>query len=198
MRILNGQCDLFEGPLQYERFNGIFNDIIKDPKHRDDFAALGMSPDFFGTHSLRKGAATHVATGSTACPPIALICLRANWAMPGVLNRYIKFEDAGDQFVGKCVSGRSRKKKEFGLSPAYFDFTGCDDGEDMKAALDEWIRGQLPPLAKHNEKVQSVFKMCLATVIQNKKYLEENLHPKASSVRLRCGATTSHTHPRFE
>ena len=82
-------------------------------------ASLGIVPEDFGTHSIQKGAATHMATGSTACPPIASICLRANWAMPCVLNRYIKYENAGDQFVGKCVSGRSRKSKEFVASPPY-------------------------------------------------------------------------------
>ena len=121
--ILNGQCNLFEGAAQYKRFNAIFNNIVGSDKYADKFATLGIPFEFFGTHSIRKGAATHVATGSTACPPIASICLRANWAMPGVLNRYIKYEAAGDQFVGKCVSGRKRTSTEFAASPAYFDFS---------------------------------------------------------------------------
>ena len=104
--ILNGQTELFEGRAQYERFNRIFRDYVSSPEHREEFAALGMTPADFRTHSIRKGAATYVSTGSTACPPIASICLRTNWAMPGVLNRYIKYENAGDQHVGKCVSGR--------------------------------------------------------------------------------------------
>ncbi len=62
--------------------------------------SLGMPPESFGTHSIRKGAVTYVATGSTSFPPIASICLLANWAMPGVMNHYIMFENAGDQFVG--------------------------------------------------------------------------------------------------
>ena len=84
---------------------------------------MGMPPNMFGTHSIRKGAATHVATGSTASPPISVICLRANWVMPGVMGRYIKFESAGDQFVGKCVSGRTHDSKLFAASPIYFDLT---------------------------------------------------------------------------
>ena len=88
--MLGGQTKLFEGQSQYDRFSAIFRDVINDEAHRDEFASYGISPEDFGTHSIRKGAVTHVATGSTSCPPIACICLRANWAMPGVMNRYIK------------------------------------------------------------------------------------------------------------
>ena len=105
--ILNGQCHIFEGSWQYERFNRIFLKIMGHPKYRHRFIALGMPPEDFGTHSIRKGAVTFVATGCTTCPPIASIFLRANWAIPGVMNCYIKYESAGDQFTGKCVSGRS-------------------------------------------------------------------------------------------
>ena len=50
--ILAGQCDLFEGSSQYERFNKIYNDIINDDRYRDEFVSLGIPPEFFGTHSL--------------------------------------------------------------------------------------------------------------------------------------------------
>ena len=92
--ILNGQCDLFEGMPQYKRFNAIFHEVINDERCANRFASLRMPPEHFGTHSIRKGAATHVATGSTACPPIA--SLWTNWAMSGVLNRYIRYEAASD------------------------------------------------------------------------------------------------------
>jgi hypothetical protein len=36
--------------------------------------------------------------------------------MPGVTNRYIKYEDAGDQYVGRCVSGRNRMGRRFAES----------------------------------------------------------------------------------
>ena len=106
--ILNGQCNIFEGSGQYEIFDRIFLEIVGHPKYCQRFIALGMPPEYFGNHSIRKGVVTFVATGCTSCPPIAPICLRDNWAIPGVMNRYIKYESAGGQFTGKCVSGRSR------------------------------------------------------------------------------------------
>ena len=115
--------------------------------------------------------------------------------MPGVLKRYIKFENAGDQFVGRCVSGRSRKKKEFGLSSAYLDFTGIDDGEDKRRELNEWwMKGQLPPLAQHNEKVHAFFKLCIATPLSTTKNTSSKTSTQAVSFVLRrYGATTYHT-----
>ena len=182
--ILNGQCDLFEGSSQYERFNKIFIDIINDDEYREVFTSLGMPPDHFGTHSIRKGAVTHVATGSTSSPPIASICLRANWAMPGVMNRYIKFEYAGDQFVGKSVSGRNRMKKDFAESCAYFDFSGCTkvEKEESEGKLHTWIKDRMPEVAKSNENVFGVFKMCIASFMLHRQFLNENLH-RNSSVR---------------
>ena len=127
--IINGQCHIFEGSGQYERFNRIFLEILGHPKYRQKFIALGMPPKDFGTHSIRKGAVTFVSNGCTICPPIESICLRANWAIPGVMNRYIKYESSGDQFTGKFVSGCSRMSTKFSISPAYFGFNSCDEAE---------------------------------------------------------------------
>jgi hypothetical protein len=111
--ILNGGVKLFEGSSQYERYFTILRDIVRSPEHHQTFVDLGMHPDHFGTHSIRKGAVTHVATGMTSSPPIASICIRTNWSMPGVMNRYIKYKKAGDQYVGRCVSGKKRTGKSF-------------------------------------------------------------------------------------
>ena len=98
-KILNGQCHIFDGSGQYERFNGIFLEIVGHPKYRHIFIALGMQPEYFGTNSIRKGEVTFVATGCTTCPTIASICLRSNWSMPGVMNRYIKYESAAKHLL---------------------------------------------------------------------------------------------------
>jgi hypothetical protein len=79
--VLKGNCKLFEGVSQYERFSNIFTDIIKS--NETEFASIGITAGDFGTHSIRKGAATFVATGTTVAPPMASICLRANWTLGG-------------------------------------------------------------------------------------------------------------------
>ena len=173
---MEGKTVLFEGSDQHNRFNKIFLCIIK--KHRAEFVSLGMSPEDFGTHSIRKGAVTHCATGSVACPPIASICIRANWSMPGVLNCYIKFENAGDQFVGQCVSGRPRLDKEFAASPSYIDFSDCSQAvkEQNTASVNAWIRDRMPPATRSNDKVFLLFKTCLASLNYHRDFVNTSLH----------------------
>jgi hypothetical protein len=105
--------------------------------------------------------------------------------MPGVMNRYIKFENAGDQFVGKCVSGRTRLSKEFAASPAYFDFSSCTSVEKQVKSkeLDRWIRERLPEDAKSNDKVFALLKMCVASIAFHRQFLEDHLH-RGSKLRL--------------
>jgi hypothetical protein len=148
-----------------------------------------MPPESFGTHSIRKGTVTHIATGSTSCPPFASICLCANWAMPGVMNPYINFENAGEKFVGQCVSGRSRLSKEFAASPPYFDFINCTRADKKRniASLDAWIRQRMLVATQLNDEVFALFKMCLASFLYyHGKFLNETLHSKS------CLRRTSH------
>jgi hypothetical protein len=84
--VLAGNCPLFEGSGQYDRYSNILADIVSSKEHRDTFISLGIIPEHFGTHSIRKGAVTHISTGTTSSPPRASICIRANWNLPGVMN----------------------------------------------------------------------------------------------------------------
>ena len=68
-------------------------------------------------HSWRKGSASFAASGSTAAPSIITICLRANWKLPGSLNRYLFLEHAGDQFVGRVCAGLPIMSDKFGVLP---------------------------------------------------------------------------------
>jgi hypothetical protein len=176
--ILAGHCDLFEGSGQYDRLNKILGEVVSHDDHRESFAALGIPSTDFGTHSIRKGAVTHISTGTTSCPPISSICLRANWALPGVTGRYIKYENAGDQFVGRCVSGLPRLDKEFASSPAYFDFSSLSrsEREQRDHQINGWIKDRMPEEAQSNDKVFLLFKMCIASIGYHHQFLEENLH----------------------
>ena len=78
-----------EGKSQYEIFNNIVNDVVKI--HRNKFIALGISPEGSGMHLIWKCAATFVTTGCTVSPPMESMCLRENWTLGGVKDRYIKY-----------------------------------------------------------------------------------------------------------
>ena len=74
-QILRGNCALFEGTSQYNHYNNILRSIVQSPQHRQSFIDRGLNPQYFGTHSMRKGAVTHTACGITSSPPIASICI---------------------------------------------------------------------------------------------------------------------------
>jgi hypothetical protein len=139
--LLTGRHKLFEGSNQYEHYNSILCKIVQSDEHRDAFIARGLNPNYFGSHSLRKGAVTHTSSGITSSPPIASICIRTGWAMPGVMNRYIKYESAGDQYVGRSVSGRNRMSTRFAESIPYFDLSEFNlvEREVRHRRLDSWI-----------------------------------------------------------
>ena len=68
--ILQGNCPIFEGSNQYDRIDNILQEIVLHKDNKDTFKHLGLNARYFGTHSIWKGAATHVASGTTACPPM--------------------------------------------------------------------------------------------------------------------------------
>ena len=107
-------------------------------------------------------------------PPFASICIRANWKVPGVMNRYMRYESAGDEFVGRSVCGRARLGKRFAESCPYFDFSDCD--EAVKALrmqeLDDWIEARLP--RDCDAEFFVLFKFCLASFIFHRQWLDEN------------------------
>lgn len=66
------------------------------------------------------GAVSFVSSGSTACPAMIAIMLRAGWTIEGVQSRYIRYEAAGDQFVGRCVAGLLLEDPSFATLPPFF------------------------------------------------------------------------------
>ena len=172
----NGQNSLFPGADQYRRFMNIFSKLLRD--NADVFKDLGYVPSDLGSHSARKGSATLVATGSTVSPPFSAICLRAGWSMGSVKERYIHYEMAGDQFVGRTVCGLNCLTTDFALSPCYFDFTNCEEPELKREELNIWMRSNIIGGRNLNAKILHMTRFLFATVCYHYSYLQEHCHPK--------------------
>ena len=65
LRWRSGGC-LFDGNAQYDRFRKQLGRILEDEEVSAELARHGLKPDDLGSHSLRKGGATFVTSGSTA------------------------------------------------------------------------------------------------------------------------------------
>ncbi|EGZ24889.1 hypothetical protein PHYSODRAFT_374824, partial [Phytophthora sojae] len=70
---------LFPGGNQYERFRKCLQRVQESDAVADELRRRGVNKEELGTHSMRKGAATYCASGSTACPSSTSVHLRAGW-----------------------------------------------------------------------------------------------------------------------
>lgn len=127
---------------------------------------LGIDPRDIGSHSLRKGSATFVASGSTSCPPMAAITIRVGWRMGGVQDTYIRYESAGDQFVGRTVSGLPINDYRFALLPPFIE-----DSE----ILDEIVNLCFPD--RHPDICLRILDYAAASLVYHSEYLLETLPP---------------------
>ena len=137
---------LFYSSDPYQRFSKALRKCLED--NEEIFNEMGVDIDEIGTHSARKGAATHCSTGTTVSPPMASICLRAGWSMGPVKEKYIHYEKAGDQYVGRVATGLNVNSVEFVILPPYFKFLAVDEGEgnisiedDIKKAIRSLVPG---------------------------------------------------------
>ena len=111
---------LFPGANQYERFRKELMVILDIPEVASELLRRGIRAEDIGTHSLRKGASTFCSSGTTACPSSTAVHLRAGWALGGVQDTYLRYESAGDQYVGRTVCGLPILSPNFATLPPHF------------------------------------------------------------------------------
>ncbi|ETV79837.1 hypothetical protein H257_07053 [Aphanomyces astaci] len=161
--------DLFPGCAQRDRFGRSLSQLVG--------YALPELASAVGTHSLRKGAATFAIGGSTSGPSIVNVCIRCGWSIGSVVERYVHYDGAGDQYVGRVVAGLPIDSGDFAALPPHF-VSSSDGVVDAAGAL------VFPRLWSH-ESLRGVLVLCLASLVHHKVFLEDTLpakHPLLSSV----------------
>ena len=154
---------LFPGTEQKSRFGKCLHRILNN--NRDLYHAKHVDPEELGTHSIRKGAAAYCCAGVHPGPPIVSICLRAGWTIGRVKERYLKYENAGDELVGRTLTGIPPTSCEFGISPAYFiDQTNHNNTTTL---IDSFVSTVFPV---HKTKLRCLCKVLLATFIYHEEW----------------------------
>ena len=171
--VLQSNGKLFPGDNQYGRFMHVFNKAIETNK--EVFATFGVMLGDMGSHSYHKGAISLVAAGCTVSPPMSAICLRASWSMYTVKDRYIHYEKAGDQYVGRCATGVSSLSKQFAASPAYWDFT--DQPQCSEKEVDKVIHDNFARPSEISANSFNVVRNLFASICYHYTFLKNNLHP---------------------
>jgi hypothetical protein len=131
----------------------------------------GIEKEDLGTHSMRKGAATYCSSGSTACSPSTAIHLRAGWALGGVQDRYMRYESAGDMYVGRTVSGLPIEEPEFAVLPPRFK--PCE-------AVSRAMKLCFPNIPR---KLNFVGQFALASIVCHKEFLLRTLYKTHPVIR---------------
>eukprot|EP00963_Diacronema_lutheri_P004493 scaffold340_cov406-Pavlova_lutheri.AAC.1 len=99
----------------------------------------GMTTQSVRTHSFRKGAATYASAGGTACPSSSAISLRAGWTQPGVEDTYRRYDSAGDEHVGRVLTGLPMNGEELAVLPPIF----MPETEEDEAFIDECCKSTM-------------------------------------------------------
>ena len=162
---------LFTGNNQYKRYTQILRKaIMMDP---DKFRRAGVDVDTTASHSVRKGSSTYASSGCTVSPGMAPICNRAGWKMGGTRDKYIKFENAGDQFLGRVLCGLNPLSIDFSLTQPFFDVQNDFEMEE----IDNFIWSRIENGDQIPDGTFTVVRYCFASLCYHHQFLKTILQP---------------------
>lgn len=152
---------LFPGTRQLDRFSSLLERMLNEK--RDELALLGFSPKDIGTHSIRKGAISFLAS-LPGGPSTASICIWAGWTQGKVKDIYMRYVSNGDQFVGRCLTLLPLLKMEFACLPPQF----LDDVDNNW--ISEVKRSEFPNLV-NVDGFGRLIVMCLASLLHHREFV---------------------------
>jgi len=164
--ILKSNTFLFLGKSPYERYSKALGSFLKKNPIVDELKRRGLEAEDIGSHTVRKGAASFVSSGSPGGPSQAAINLRVGWSMGQVQDTYIRYEQAGDLFVGRTVSGLPLGSPDFALLPPHF----TESQDDLLASC----------FPGAPSKMLGVLDFCLASAVCNRKFLKATMPVKSA------------------
>ena len=149
---------LFPGVNQHTRFSNILTRCLAE--YSEDVQELGFRPCDIGTHSIRKGAVSHLSS-MIGGPPAASICIRAGWTMGKVRDIYMRYITCGDTFCGRCLSLLPILSTAFAASPPHFASLEWEE-YGKRAALEQFLMmGRLEHFSNLNA-------MCMASLFHHR------------------------------
>lgn len=160
-----GHSPLFQVPGQEICFAQIFQRTLV--QHEEEIRAMGYELRDLGTHSIRKGAATYL-TSIPGVPPVAASSQRGGWSMGNIKDRYFKYQEAGDKYVGRCLCLLPILHVDLASSPPFFDIP------DGNAADNDWITGLVAsqyPNVVHISGFGLLLRMCFASLLYHRHWI---------------------------
>ena len=165
--LLDENGHIFVGPDQEERFSDVLARVKE--KHWEEIKAMGYEWDDIGVHSIQKGAGRYASSGTTAAPGAVSVNNRGGWLLGGVRDVYLLYERAGDQYVGRILSGLDVLSPDFACSAPDFlasiENMTVQEANTLQRELDE----------KVGEAMASCFGAMEGELISARKFLRHGL-----------------------
>jgi hypothetical protein len=142
---------------------------------RESAIAPHMKVDKLNPYGLRKGAATHAVSGTTAAPSIPSIARRGEWSIGSVLDVYWHFGSVGDHYLGRILCGLDPNSPDFGVLPPHWidndplgNITIQEGMQLMYGAIMDKYSGQ-------SEDPTGVLLRCMACIVYHSDQLLETM-----------------------
>ena len=94
-----------------------------------------MKVEKLNPYGLRKGAATHAVSGTTAAPSVPSIARRGEWSIGSVLDVYWHFGSVGDHYLGRILCGLDPNHTNFAVLPPHWILEDPLDNESIRKAM---------------------------------------------------------------
>ena len=179
--------DIFPGGQQLSRFAKSLH--RNKHSHKDIVKLLkshGYEPSDIGVHSIRKGAGSYAMNGNLGqTPSISAICLRTGWTQGAIKDKYLKYGEAQDTYLGRVLAGYPVSGKDcvrFGELPPTF-------GKNVDDAVVRAAMVRAFPVTEHPDfpaSAMGLFNRMLAVIVKNHYWIE---HINKN--------ITGHDHPYF-
>ncbi|MEZ0209060.1 MAG: hypothetical protein ACAH17_02710 [Candidatus Paceibacterota bacterium] len=159
--------NIFEGKSQEKRFIDALRRILAaNPNIKAEMDRLSLTVEDIASHSFRKGARSYCQGGTTGGPSTPSILLRGGWALEGIDKKYVRYEAAADQFIGRILAMLSISSSDFAALHPHFDVVD----EAVLCTISACFPGA--PKA-----MEGVLVQCLASLVYHRDFLRRNLKP---------------------
>lgn len=162
---------LFAGPRPSAAIGNMMNAIREDTEVQEALLAEGKSVSSLGLYSARKAAATFVMSGVTDGPSYFSVKHRMLHKAGTVDDVYMKFAVAGDQYVGRTLSGLPLQSVKFATLPPHFVYSE----EWPKERVDALMFRCFPDALVNRQGFYPVLQMCFASAVYHSEWLMDNV-----------------------
>lgn len=161
---------IFSGRDQAARFSDSLSRVVSHVDSIGELTGYGVLAEEIGAHSYRKGSSTFATSGSLDGPSVVAVSCRAGWSLGSSLNRYLQKEAAGDQYVGRVVSGLPIHDASFAALPPHFR-------QDAAATtvVSAAVRRVFPDVLCAIEHLRPVLSICLASIVYHMPWLRAHV-----------------------